>query len=490
MHNIKLISLALLFALLLPCAACADGAVDSTESAALTEAQTTGEPTDEDLLQQFMASQPEADYEGYAFKIVDRNEADHANLWWTRDVWSETVNGEPINDAVYKRNLMLSERYNIEIEEVDVAGPRNTVTTAVLAGEDAYDAVTDGLSELAGMGASGYLIDLHELSGLNLENSWWDRRLIEDFTLLDSIHFATGDISIMDNYGTWCFLFNKKLIDDLNLENPYDLVNSGDWTVAKMYDMAKTASLDLDGDGVMGDWDQYGLFSEHYNIYAFWAGAGRKITSKEDGLPVLTVYDDRSATMVDFILEIHADENTTMSDQHSLEMEFGVNVSFGEGNGLFIFGSLALSTLYRDTDFDFGFLPAPKWDSEQKHYYQTHSPFNLTAYSVPMTASDTERTGIILESMAGISKYTLTPAFYEITLIGKIIRDDESQTMLDIILGSRSYDLGNIFDWGGMRILLTSELYKKATANFSSSYAKKEQKALSDIDAYIEKISE
>ncbi|MBR3997836.1 MAG: hypothetical protein IKI93_05775, partial [Clostridia bacterium] len=40
------------------------------------------------------------------------------------------------------------------------------------------------------------------------------------------------------------------------------------------------------------------------------------------------------------------------------------------------------------------------------------------------------------------------PAYYEKTLMGKSVRDQESQPMIELILSTRNFDLGSIFDWG------------------------------------------
>ena len=44
--------------------------------------------------------------------------------------------------------------------------------------------------------------------------------------------------------------------------------------------------------------------------------------------------------------------------------------------------------------------------------------------------------------------YTLTPAYYDQTLIGKSTRDVESEPMIALIMNTRNFDLGIVFDWG------------------------------------------
>ena len=60
--------------------------------------------------------------------------------------------------------------------------------------------------------------------------------------------------------------------------------------------------------------------------------------------------------------------------------------------------------------------------------------------SVPKTNSDLERTGIILEALARESSDTVIPAYYDVTLKNKLLRDDDSVKMLDIIFGNRKLD--------------------------------------------------
>ena len=51
---------------------------------------------------------------------------------------------------------------------------------------------------------------------------------------------------------------------------------------------------------------------------------------------------------------------------------------------------------------------------------------------MPTNASDPERTEIILEALSAESRYTVQPAYYDISLKGKYIRDEECADMLDI----------------------------------------------------------
>jgi len=65
-----------------------------------------------------------------------------------------------------------------------------------------------------------------------------------------------------------------------------------------------------------------------------------------------------------------------------------------------------------------------------------------------------------------------------------MIRDEESAEMLDIILSSRVFDLGFIFNWGNLGDVPLS-LYPKG-GGFVSTYEKREPKAISEMEKTIE----
>ena len=477
--------LALLFALMLIVTGCAgnelqkgdiDGKTDgsqSVETAAPEEAKKT--------LADVMKELPERNFEGYEFTVITR---DPANIYWfTRDVFSEGMDGEPINDAVYERNTYIEEKYNVVIKDMPAISPTDKAKTLILAGET-FTAVTDGLSALATtLVVNNWLADYNAMPGIKLENVWWDQAMNSDLSVKHKLYFVTGDISIMDNEGTWNILFNKVMITDFSLESPYELVYNNAWTITKMHEYALIVSTDLDGDGKMTyPNDRFGLASEEFNNYAFWVGGGMKITNKDkDDVPYLTVYSEKSANVLEKAVTLNNDKNVFFNHNRN-------SMDNGMYNILFTTVGMRILPVFRKTDIDFGILPLPKYDESQEKYYTTYSPYNLTAYSVPVSALDLERTGILLEAMAAISYYTLTPAYYEISLKGKMLRDNESGLMIDMILANRAYDMGQVFNWGG-GLQMIMNITDAATFDFSSKYNALESKAISEIEKFIEEIS-
>ena len=159
---------------------------------------------------------------------------------------------------------------------------------------------------------------------------------------------------------------------------------------------------------------------------------------------------------------------------------------FANGKALFYYAGMINITLFRDFDTDFGVIPAPKRSAEQEQYWSNYSYYNFTVYLVPTTCADPEMIGDIMDAMANLSMYSLTPAYYDQTLIGKSTRDEESEPMIELILNTRNFDLGIIFDTGSIRSTICSFT---SPDNIASTLASKEKTANTDLEKFIENVA-
>ena len=105
-------------------------------------------------------------------------------------------------------------------------------------------------------------------------------------------------------------------------------------------------------------------------------------------------------------------------------------------------------------------------------------------FVVPKTA-DPEFVGMILEVMAAESVSTVSPAFYDVCLEGKSVRDEESAEILDIIFANKVFDYGLVADVAGFKTLLRN-LETKDSTDVVSAFATATKKA----EAAIQKIAD
>ena len=97
-------------------------------------------------------------------------------------------------------------------------------------------------------------------------------------------------------------------------------------------------------------------------------------------------------------------------------------------------------------------------------------------------------TGHVMDTLGAESKNELTPAYYDVTLIGKVSRDAESAASLDIIIDTIRYDIGYLSGIGISSMLNT--MANSFTTDLASQYQKQSKvfdKLLTRIvDTFVE----
>ena len=88
--------------------------------------------------------------------------------WVSRDVWSDGENGEPINDAVYARNLYVEEKLNVKISAVDISDMPSTIQKQVKSGSSDYLISTARIQSLPSTVTKGYLVNLYDMPYIDL----------------------------------------------------------------------------------------------------------------------------------------------------------------------------------------------------------------------------------------------------------------------------------------------------------------------------------
>lgn len=369
--------------------------------------------------------------------------------------------------AIHRRNQVIKEKYGVEILNEDItrfgsAGGNGDGFMKIygdyMAGETNYDAAMIGTYDVATLAYSGYIHDLNDIPNIDLSKSWWDQKANRDLSIRGKMFYTTGDISVVDNMVTHAILFNKDMIDSYNLENPYDLVEDNNWTLETFGALVKQVGQDIDNNGIYDEKDLYGLLTWNDPMTAILAAGGEKIcTIDEDGNLTLTLYNERVVNLYETFGNIVFDsahaynyqyDNVAGAATPSKVWNTNRDAIFNENRALFYLNTVTTTARHRDSELDFGVLPYPKYDREQAEYGHNVSAFHCQFLCVPELTKDFARTGIILEELAYQGKELLTPAYYDQTLIGKSVRDEESVGMLDIIFASRVFDVGIYYNIG------------------------------------------
>ncbi len=429
------------------------------------------------------------DLEGLTLNFLTRPLGTSVYVIFT-DICAGETTGEPLNDAIYTRNQRVAENYNVNFTWVE--GDASHAKKAVLAQEDAYAFVNIALNAHISLANSGYLIDLNLINEMNLSKSYWDANCNNLMSVCGKLYLAMGEINTMDDRYSWCYYFNQALAADFGLESPYDAVENGTWTYEKMQMMAQSVANDINGDGVMNQDDTWGVLSEDYGYYLTVLGSGLRCIEKDsDDKPYFSMNNDSMVSALEKVYNIYSNKDVTFIAEKwgsiassNVWSEF-IYPMFMNSQSLFFMGHLDLATTtFRDMENAYGIIPTPKLDDSQENYWCSGTEYGMTAISIPVTNADTNTTAMVLEAMAAASVTTVTPAYYETVLLNKGLRDEQSLNMLQIIMNSKTFDLGFLNNWGGSQTLCSG--LKTAGGKFASVIATYEEKVINGLVTVIE----
>ncbi len=432
----------------------------------------------------------EYDFDGYVLKVLVSG--NYANNDFAGDSDSQDV----VEQAQYKRTLEVETQYKVKITH-DNKIAFGSQKTGSGTGYDAfskmymgqsydYDFATIGTYNAGSCAYSGLFTDLNSLPNVDLSKEWWSQAANEQFNIRGKMYFTTGDITLAENRVVHLIVFNKEMLAEEQLESPYDLVKSGKWTWDALATQVKTVSEDLDGNDVMNEKDKYGMMTWADAYSAAVASVGSQIATVNDaGELELTLMNDKSMSIVEKYSQIIFDTNTCFDYQYGYAQGTWDTNRWGMFSGdqvLYYLASAAIPGQMRTYDVQFGIIPYPKLTEEQDNYYSLTAAYHNQYIAVPYFVEDPERTGMLLEILAYKGKQYVTPAFYDLQLIARDTRDNESEEMLDIIFNNVLFDPGLVYRISGMAD--TYNMVRTQRTNvFASQYETSKDAALRDIQA-------
>jgi len=286
-------------------------------------------------------------------------------------------------------------------------------------------------------------------------------------------------------------LYNKKLYADFGYKNPYSLVSDGGWTFDSLQSMIKDVSSDLNGDSAYDENDRWGMASESGVLYYFLFGTGEGYITEKDGEYRFRLEDESFLNKIERSFEVITTEGSMYDLNKTIKGKttgiYKVVEQMFIGDRLLFNVRLISDAFYlRNMESDFGFLPIPKYNEDQEEYYSWVT-FNVQLPVLPISITDTERSGLIMEAMA-FESLTLRESFYEYMLGGKIARDSNDVNMLELIVSSKYYDFDGANFGAGIQSGIFSMMEKNLISGeltLASDWAKLKTSAEAKLAKFI-----
>lgn len=447
-----------IFTLLLAALLCASSLIACAEGETAPSADTTtADPSAADETVEETASEEEQD-SLEARKLVDDGlaekdfgGAEFRMLYQERYgefQYSEELNGDALNDAVYKRNLDVEDRFNAVIVHNTGAEEQLAmdIRNSVMSGNDEYDLYLGHSIYTGKYAVQGIFRDIRELD-IDFTKPWYPQYAVNNLTVNGKMFLTASDICLSLASNTYCYYYNKNLAANNQMEDIYGVVNEGRWTIDYLLNNVVSFYQDADGDSVTGNGDIYGFAGEKSNstvayLYSFEVDILEMSDTGE--ISLLFGSDERSVDSIEKLRTLlygsQGSYNVTVDTRSNIDL-------FTTQNAIFTTGTLSDSlSSYRDNcDFDYGIIPYPKYNEEQETYF-TVAGGSVSSSAIPLTAVRDDVISTMFAALSAETWKSVMPQYYDVVLKYKGARDEASIAMIDTILNGRSVGFEFIYD--------------------------------------------
>ncbi len=462
--NMKRLAAAILTAvMLMSSGACSqnensDKANTTAVSGAVSEPGETAQVPYADLV-------PKNDFGGYTFTFA--NDPLSSEYYSAIDI--EELTGETLDDAIFERNRRVEEKYNIVIDAVNTGAP-DLIRASVTAGSGDIDVGYVLQQAVMGLISGGYLRTVNSLPVIDMTKPYWDQGAQDMLMINGNMFHGYIDISF-DHYESMATLFyNGKMLEDFNLEDPYELFNSGKWTMERMYDMMAAVSGDVNGDGkiTVAD-DRLGFVGREFeylpNLYSSGALLAEIVGEGDEISLVSNLATERIIAIGELANKLYTDKAVS-----AVARDDATRNMFKEGRALFFSRLLGDFRNLRDKEDDYGLILFPSYDEDTEDirvYIQ-----NAFAMVIPADIPDEDMTGTILEALGADCYDSVMEIYFEKAVIAKGTRDANSELMLRYMREHRAFDISYTFGLSNLLNAYTNAVAKNSFASAAEKYAK------------------
>ena len=345
-----------------------------------------------------------------------------------------TEAGEIIEKAIFERKTLVQDYLGVNVIGISEGSGNAVIQTALerdtMAGVDTYQlALTHGYLGLSALLAGNYIMDLYELEDISFNEEYYNLNVIDNLEVGGKAYFGSSDFMISD---VCAVFFNKDMYETFQLtENPYDLVKNGEWTLEKFKQLCSNVALE-NGDEI---WDKDDTY-------------GRGVRADWEFIPMVDACDIKWLIGSGYKTLNMGPSNQKYQDLYEwcesvIDAEWSYMYNYGDSDnkvtiadGRFLFTMEPVKYAYEHlaSDVKFGMLPYPKFDTDQQEYYTLDAS---GMFCVPITVTDKEMVGKVIECLSFYSADTVNVAYYE-RLLGTRIADamEDAEMLSEYIFGN------------------------------------------------------
>ena len=325
MNTKKLLSLALLFILLLSAVSCASRPENDNTTPVLIN-ETSDAVTSSNAVSDETTTVHDDLPAGYSLGGRNMTIYSVGSSVAAKEFYSEGLNGEIINDAVYMRNSTIEERLDCKIVNKENSrrhqhfGDDLKTFCDCLSGSQEYDLCVTASYKMATAAYSGHLSNLYDCEYVDLTKDYYSQGYNKMLSIGNGQYLAAGPFSMSYYRYMIVFLFNKTMFNKYDLKYPYDVVRNQEWTFEYAATLAETFYSDLNGNTQADESDQYGFYlfvgSGSSQTDGFMSACNLRLVDKDsDNFYTYSIDTEQFVRAIDNIMKLLNSTGAYVSDK-------------------------------------------------------------------------------------------------------------------------------------------------------------------------------
>ncbi|MBO7310052.1 MAG: hypothetical protein J6U86_01520 [Clostridia bacterium] len=372
------------------------------------------------------------------------------------------VEGDPVQRAVYERNVIMQDKYNITFDYISTrsnTAPIGEVENYYMAQTGEIDYILAGTMANFICGIRGYTVSVNNIPHVQLDKEWWYDDFLTETTIAGKNFFLMGDFAYTSWSNSMATIINEDLAraQQISPEEIYDLIRDGKWTFEKFVGYTSSVHEDVDGMSEGGSevtgGDIFGFYGSGPTIDALLAASNITFLKEQNDGSLKFGLDPKFIPFYDEVWELLHAKTSLFIDATEWVNRTDITHSFNDGRSVFTITSMPYrDSVLRDVEFKYLYLPLPKWTESQDKYYSWCHQYNCSSVTM-MRGSDLDTLGYIIEDFTFYSMKTVRPGYYDTLVEGMIATNETFIEMLDYIVGIYSIDRASLFATDGVTLL-------------------------------------
>ena len=430
--------------------------------------------------------------EGTTITFIFPDAATQHKYTISNDIWIESMTGDVLADAVWKRNELLRTTTGITVNYIQCGtNPLNDLKTDQQSGDYLIDVAGPTYNNVSSLFNNQMIADINTMN-LDMSYSWFDDNCADIFTVKGKQFAMSSTITYLDKVSCPAVIFNSTLVEDNQFGDLYQMVVDKTWTWDEMLRMAEVVTSGNEDDGEYTMDDFYGISSQ--NDFSYYMLHSTGLTSTVKNPKGEFVYNGMNETLVDCLEDIFtvmANPKLFFNRQSTVGKQEipAVLEHFAAGKSLFLIRPVEALFGLRDKTDEFGVIPMPRYTETQEEYYSATNTYVAAATCFPVYLQNQQKVVDAIQVLAMNSSKLVMPALYDICLGSRLVNDKNASAMLDIIFLNKVYDFGFIFNFANVRALIVQTgNFSKAAAGISTTLASIDRNMEQKIRLFMQQV--